>query len=226
MYWDINYPYIGQTNRDIKIRSKAHINSMRRGDHCNYKVQNMYNKYNENPTFEILTKCNEIDLHYLEEFYIKDFDSINNGLNILSGGYSVGRGINNPASKYSKEKLLEAFRLLSDSTMPFKEITKHTGIPKDTLTKISTGVQHSWLHEEQPDLWEKIKNISTKERYTNSACAKGQGKSYLKILSPEGVIYDVTNTLEFSKEHNLPNGNLCSVLLGKRNSVKGWKGIK
>lgn len=225
LYWDIEYPYIGQTNRKLSIRASSHFNALKRGDHCNYKIQNMYDTRNILPNIEVLELCNESDLDILEELYISDFDSINSGLNIISGGYSVGKGVNNSASKYSRESLIQAFHLLSDINNSFKDITKITGIPKDTLTKINTGIQHNWLREEFPSVWEDIKTISSKSRYKSSSSALKQGKEYRDIMSPDGIVYSVNNTLEFSKEHNLPNGNLCHVLLGKRRSVKGWVGV-
>lgn len=225
LYWDIDNPYIGQTNRDLKIRSSSHINALKRGDHCNYKMQNIYNNLHILPTIEILCKCCEAELDYLEELYIAEFNSINMGLNIISGGYSVGKGTNNSASKYTRESLIEAFKLLADINNSFKDITSKTGVPKSTLTKINTGVQHTWLREEFPELWYTISNIDSKDRYKSSSSALKQGKAYRDIMSPEGIIYSVSNTLDFSKKHNLPNGNLCLVLQGKRRSVKGWTGI-
>lgn len=67
--------------------------------------------------------------------------------------------------------------------------------------------------------------IAAPLRNSISRSAKKQGKEYRRIKSPEGTIYSVTNTLHFSNAHNLPNANLCSVLLGKRKSVNGWVGI-
>lgn len=225
LYWDIDYPYIGQTNRKLNIRARAHFNALKRGDHCNYKLQDIYRNKGTLPNIEVLQVCYESELDYLEELYISDFDSINNGLNIISGGYSVGRGVNNSSSKYSRESLIQAFELLVNINNSFKDITKITGIPKDTLTKINTGIQHTWLHEEFPELWNTIKNIPSKSRYSSSASAIKQGKQYRDILSPDGIRYSVSNTLEFSNKHNLSNGNLCQVLLGKRRSVSGWLGI-
>ena len=171
MYWDINRPYIGQTTRDIQYRYRAHINDMKRGTHCNYKIQNEFNRIQVPPSIDILCKCTLDNINYLEELYIKEFDSINKGLNIISGGYSVGAGVHNSASVYTEEALVECFKMLADINNSFKCITKHTGIPTATITKIATGVQHAWLHEKYPGLWEEIKTISHKDRYKISASA-------------------------------------------------------
>ena len=223
LYWDIEKPYIGQTV-NLAGRSKAHINALRRQDHCNYKIQNEYNKLAINPTIDVLEKCSISELNNLEESYIKEFDSINNGLNIISGGYSVGTGVNNPSSKYSEVDLKEVYFLLNDYTKSYRDISIATAIPEDTVKKIAQGVQHKWLHELYPEIYNNIE-LNRKLRKTNSTCAASQHKQYKKIMSPDGTVYEVTNTLQFSKEHNLRNGNLCSVLLGKRKSVSGWVGV-
>lgn len=225
MYWDINCPYIGQSVHYEK-RKRSHYNAMTRGDHDNYKIQKYYNTLKIYPTVEILVHCSLQDLNPLEEVLIKEFNSIDSGLNIISGGYSVGYGTNNPASIYTKEQLVEVLTLLVDPLNSYKNITEKTGVSKDTISKIVSGSHHLWLSEEYPDLYTKMKSTDPKLRYSHSASALAQGKKYKRIMDPLGNVYEVTNTLEFSNKHNLPNGNLCSVLLGKRNTVKGWKGIE
>lgn len=111
LYWDINRPYIGQTTQFHK-RCLRHLNELRKGIHCNYKIQGEYITYKTNPVIEVLQYAAIDQLDYLEEVYIKEFNSINLGLNIISGGYSVGTGINNPASKYTKDQLIKVYHLL------------------------------------------------------------------------------------------------------------------
>lgn len=224
LYWDISRPYIGQTT-NFSTRKNRHFNEISKRTHCNYKIIAEYDKYSMLPNIDVLQKCTAEELNNLEEFYIQEFSSIDYGLNIISGGHSVGYGTNNPASIYTKEQLIKAFTLLADVNNSYKNISNITGIKLDTIKKVGRGVQHTWLHTECPEVYEKIKMITTKDRYKTSACAVAQNKNYRKIVSPEGIVYTVTNTLAFSKEHNLPNANLCSVLLGNRHTVKGWKGV-
>lgn len=223
LYWNIDIPYIGQTT-NFRKRCNAHLSSLRRGDHCNYKIQKEFDILGIDPTIEILEECSLLHLNILEEQYIKEFDSINNGLNIISGGYSVGTGINNPASVYSEASLIKVFELLIDPYNSYKYISEQTSVAESTITKIVGGVHHRWLWEQYPEMAIIIAS-SKKLRKTNSTCAASQNKKYRKIMSPDGKIYEVTNTLQFSKEHNLRNGNLCLVLTGKRKSVSGWVGV-
>jgi hypothetical protein len=225
LYWNIDNPYIGQTV-NFHTRKLRHYNEISKQTHCNYKILTEYEKYGFiMPEIDILQSCDENSLSTLEEEYINEFDSIKNGLNIISGGYSVGFGTNNSCSKYTEEQLYAVFKLLSDVSYSYKTIADTTKVALTTVKKIGQGAQHQWLHTKYPEIYEKIKLISGKERYSMSASAKAQNKKYRNIKSPEGVIYEVTNTLQFSKQHDLPNGNLCLVLKGERNSVKGWVGV-
>lgn len=225
LYWNIDNPYIGQTT-NFTVRKNRHYNEILNGKHCNYKILEQYSLHNTLPNIDILIRCTTSELNDLEEIMIKEFNSIDKGLNIISGGYSVGKGVHNSFSKYSREQLIKAFEMLADINNSYKCISEATSISLDTIKKMGQGVQHTWLHEEFPELYQKILTISTKDRYAMSACAKSQGKKYSKIMSPTGEIFEVTNTLRFSKEHDLPNGNLCLVLSGHRNSVKGWKRVQ
>ena len=80
--------YIGQTI-DFQRRIKTHINKLRRGAHENPKLQNAWNKYGEQEfhfrkwEFEIQE---ETDLDKLECEYIKKYNSLENGYNLIPGG--------------------------------------------------------------------------------------------------------------------------------------------
>jgi group I intron endonuclease len=224
MYWDITNPYIGQTV-NLKLRYRGHINALTRGDHCNSKLQSKFNEYKEIPKIEILEICTTEQLNTLEEYYIKEFNSISTGLNIISGGYSVGKGINNSASKYSEEDLIEVYHLLNDITKSLTDVSNITDIPLSTVKKISQGVQHNkWLQEKYPLIWLNI-DSNRKQRFSISNCAGTLKKQYRRIRSPDGTVHIVTNTTQFANTYKLSNGNLCAVLNGKRNSVSGWVGV-
>lgn len=80
--------YIGQTI-DYQRRIKTHLNRLRRNAHENPKLQNAWNKYGEQEfhfrkwEFEIQK---EEDLDVLECEYIKKYDSLENGYNLIPGG--------------------------------------------------------------------------------------------------------------------------------------------
>lgn len=78
-----NKCYIGQTVRKLSKRFSEHAALDR-----NYKISNAIHKYGrENFVLEILEEGAHIeDLNYLEVYYIKYYDSINNGYNLEKGG--------------------------------------------------------------------------------------------------------------------------------------------
>jgi len=54
-----------------------------------------------------------------------------------------------------------------------------------------------------------------------SAVEHQKGKEF-EIVSPDGTVYRSRNVWEFCRVHDLQQGNLNKVLLGKRKSHKGW----
>lgn len=76
--------YIGESV-DVFKRFSDHKNPKNLKTH--YKIYRAFAKYGiENFSFEILSKCPKEYLGKLEMFFIKHFDSVNNGYNITQGG--------------------------------------------------------------------------------------------------------------------------------------------
>lgn len=80
--------YIGQTI-DFKRRKRDHINNLKNNQHDNPKLQNAWNKYGEQEfhfrVWEFNIESSE-ELNKLECEYIKKYDSLNNGYNLVPGG--------------------------------------------------------------------------------------------------------------------------------------------
>ena len=79
--------YIGQS-KDISHRKNCHIYDLKNNRHKNKALQNDYNEDPKSIIFRILCKCEEEYLDDLERYFIKKYDSIENGYNILIGGKS------------------------------------------------------------------------------------------------------------------------------------------
>ena len=66
--------YIGQTN-NLSRRHKRHFSDLRANVHPNPHLQHSFNKYGEeNFNFKIILYCEEDDLTYFEDFFIKFFN--------------------------------------------------------------------------------------------------------------------------------------------------------
>lgn len=222
MYWNIDNPYIGQAT-DITIRRYKHLSDIRSKHHYNYKIRNEYLKYDTDPTFETLLECRSDELDLNEYYLIEEFDSITNGLNILSGGTSVGKGTNNSRSKYSEEQLIKVFNLLTDPSLGFNDISETTGVNRSTVSQIARGAQHIWLREKFPEVFQIIKTTYD-TRSSIIRTAQYQNITYPIVESPQGEIVTITtNVTDFCKVHNLQDTNMYKLFKGKIKQHKGWK---
>lgn len=80
-----NKVYIGQSI-DLNNRYIQHISALRKNNHENYKLQKDFNFFKENNfEFNILSVCPQEMLNHLEDFYIKKYDSVINGYNLING---------------------------------------------------------------------------------------------------------------------------------------------
>jgi len=82
--------YIGESNNIYK-RWEEHIDDLNNNKHHSHKLQSEWNKYGEeNFTFDILEEIEKLDTYYkttmqliyIEDKYIKIYDSINSGYNV------------------------------------------------------------------------------------------------------------------------------------------------
>lgn len=145
--------YIGQTTKTAEIRFNQHKRFNKRS-----KISYAIKKYGANNfKIETLEIAYEIELEYLEKYYIQIYDSIKNGYNITSGG-KVLRGAFNPffgkthsektrkiiseANKIPKPKSdfhkLKMSNLYKDKNNPFFGC-KHNDESKEKMRKASTG---------------------------------------------------------------------------------------
>lgn len=88
-----NKKYIGITN-NVKRRFSRHLSALRYNKHVNAKLQRAFNKYGELAfKFNIIEKtlCSSEELANKETYYIKYFDSFNNGYNLSYGGEGYGK---------------------------------------------------------------------------------------------------------------------------------------
>lgn len=85
--------YIGQST-NIKQRWKTHKYLLNTKKHYNSHLQNAWDKYGEKFFyFQILKCCKEQYLNRFEKMYIKQYNSIENGYNLNTGGRSNWKNI-------------------------------------------------------------------------------------------------------------------------------------
>lgn len=207
--------YIGQTIN--KKQRKRHYNS---GDFKQQiKLWKNYNKYEWNPadTYEIIEEClcgpDKLYLNKREQYWIKYYDSFNNGLNCNEGGHgNLGR-------KHSEETL----KKMSESKIGVKHSEERNG-QKSQYTK---GRKHSdeaklkMSKTRRDNMTDEIKNKISVGLIGNQNGLGNKGGSKKIICLTNGVIYE--SIKKAADELNLHSSGIMMVCKGKHKQTKGFK---
>lgn len=212
-----DWPYVGQS-LDINQRYYNHLTSLKRGD-GNYKLQDAYDQGGD-PELEILEECTADQLHEREMYWVEKLDSINNGLNLTTGGDSSGSGYTHARSKFSREQLLEVWKLLQNPSNTYQNISDLTGVSSNQVAWITKGKTHKWLMEEFPEQWIFIQGINRRihSTYENAT---------VTLVSPDRKEYDTEGLsgAAFAKkigESSAFGTGINGVMQGKSRQHKGW----
>jgi hypothetical protein len=211
--------YIGQSIH-IEVRFKEHISSIYNG-HISDKLAEAIKLYGE-PKLEILQQCNIVELDILEELYIEEFDSVNNGFNIMYRPFTNFHGDKHPNSVYENSIIEKVFELLiQEPCLAYREISNLTSVSIAVIENIAACKSHSWLKGKYPLKYLKLEQLKgTRKGYGNTA--KGRGIIYPIIVSPSGKEYIVEHLVDFAKKHCLTPTRLSMVLHGKSKIHRGW----
>lgn len=125
-----NQSYIGITTKTLEYRKTTHQKASK---YSNKKFYNALKKYGfDNFKWSILYECDDIiELENMEIFYIKKYDTFNNGYNLTTGG-ELKKVISNESIEKMSEKRLD---WLKNNKNPFKGKT-HTTETKQKLSEI------------------------------------------------------------------------------------------
>lgn len=96
--------YIGQS-KDIYTRWYKHKNFLNGNSHHNKHLQASWNKYGEDSfSFNIIEECPEEELNERESYYIKKYNTKENGYNLDDGGNGI-RGYKHTEEELEKMKM-------------------------------------------------------------------------------------------------------------------------
>lgn len=106
--------YVG-CSVDLSRRRRNHISALRRGNHCNTKLQRAWNKYGEQAfEFSTLIVCGAESLVMYEQLAIDAYGAVENGFNIapvagcLRGFKVVGRQMPPQSAEARRNKSIAA----------------------------------------------------------------------------------------------------------------------
>lgn len=105
-----NKKYIGQTIRSLSRRKTIHIYESKHGS--KYYFHQAIKKYGkDNFIWDILLECSsKEELNEKEEFFIKKYNTMNNGYNLTRGGQNGGTRKGKHNSKEQKQKLSKLYK--------------------------------------------------------------------------------------------------------------------
>lgn len=209
--------YIGKS-KNIETRFIYHKYKITHNK-ASSKLLEAYNMYGC-PSLEIICTCDESELSKLEEEAIEVYNSVECGFNTLHKSSpvhsTVGEKHHNAVN--SNEDVIACLLLLIEIPVhTYKKISSLTGVTYSTVCDIAKGVAHKWLQKEYPTEYAKMLNLKASRKTITSS----KGKSII-ILDPAGKEYIVENIRKFSKQHNLCQSHLGSVINGKTKQHKGW----
>ena len=166
--------YIGQTVVSFEERWNKHKKRLRNNRHYNSMLQRAFNKYGEEAfIYKIIHLCDELDdLNELEKYYIKKYDTYNNGYNLTLGGegYVIkNEEVMNEIRKKAREsarskskftiKQIENVKIMLSKpseliqNLKIKDISEKTGVKKSVVYNILK--MRSWV-DVREDLNEQI----------------------------------------------------------------------
>ena len=224
LYWEEeDLIYIGLSS-NIEKRFNEHMHALLNDSHSNIKVTEANKKFGP-PKFLIIEECTVEELGRREVFWTNEFNSLNSGLNIVPPGGGMPNGIFMGSSKYSLFQILRTFRLLSgEEALSAAEVSKLTGVSKDTVTSLYAGNCHNWLRSTYPYRYSLM--LSRKSNKNKAVNTKGKTLEEIygsiEILSPTNEVYIVSNITDFARKHNLDQAHLSKVINKQRKSHKGW----
>lgn len=215
--------YIGQSTH-INRRYADHKNKLLLGKHCNYKLQKEYDTLGMLPNLLILSKCSISELDEEEIVYIREFDSINQGFNITSGGSSGGRGVHASKSIYTEQQVTEVFFALANPNLCNIDISNELNLPITLIESIAYNKRHKWVSEKYPAIREIVDtNIKSNVRSNRSNDTNTRNGTVYRVISPEGILHEFSNIAKFAREHSLNQSHLNQLILGKAKQHKNWR---
>lgn len=121
--------YIGQTRVGIEERWKKHIDNSKNNP-SKQVITNAMNKYGiEHFKIEKIADVPEDDLDYFEMYYIKKYDSFQNGYNMTLGGNNNSKGL-------SENQIGSIITLAQTTKTSYVEIGRRVGVSDKTVKKI------------------------------------------------------------------------------------------
>ena len=192
--------YIGQSV-DIARRWNDHLNKLKQNKHRNSHLQSAFLMYGaEAFSFEIIEECSVEMLDELERFYIREFNSLDNGYNQESGG--------NPNKELSAELKSRISNTLKGKYAGEKHPLygkHHTAEAREKISKVQIGRKAS---------------AETKAKMSKARSGKNNPKATAVRCIELNKVWDTQQ--EAAKELGINQSKISLVCNGLRNKCGGY----
>ena len=216
-----NRVYIGSTI-DFKVRWQQHIKNLRKNKHNNCFLQADFNKCGE-PAFvfevvEVTENKTKEQRLLVEKWYIEQhFGKQCYNLRINPCSRDEGKDKNPEVSKKRRSEALK--RRYQDPEQKerlsarFRELWQQPEYREKILE-----------HVRSPESVQKFKD-SCRSKEAMSKMAASKAKHWGRIISPTGVVFDITNMCKFCREHGLCKQSMMSLFKNKdvHYACGGWR---
>ena len=144
--------YIGMTSYTLEFRKRDHYNcAMRHAFHSVFHHAIRKYGFDAFTWEEIDNAMFYDDLQEKEKYWIKHYDTYNNGYNLTIGGEGVTgadrRGEKSSTALLTDQQALEIIKLLIDGEMSEKEIAEIYNVSIGIISRINSGKTYSHLYE-------------------------------------------------------------------------------
>ena len=223
---ETNTKYIGQTYENFYRRWIFHKWNLKNNHHSNTYLQNAWNKYGRQSfriypieSFELSQKdsITKEKLDELEEYYIKKFDTFENGFNLTTGGEKCKMS---PLSEEAKRKIGEKNKI----NMLGKKLSDET---KKKMSESHKGYVKSDEHRKHISEAKKGKPISEEHKEKCRIANQGSKQKTAKYTEEqiEKVKIDIINGIDIttiSQTYNIPYKYIYSGII----SDNRWKHVR
>lgn len=121
---------------------------------------------------------------------------------------------------YDTDKYTSAMLMGMDRDNTLESISTTLGLNISVVKNILYGINHTGLKTKYPEEYAiMLANKGLRMKGTTNR------EDYLKVKSPEGIVYQPINASAFAREHGLDRARTHELLRGKRKEYNGWSTI-
>ena len=213
--------YIGSASNFL-TRYKQHLSALKNNRHYNNILQRSYNKHGKEAyvfiILEVTTGKSKEERLVAEGIYLKKYYDHGNACYNLTCNTHSREGSNSKTPEKTKAKMSASFKERSSDP---DYIKRKSDSAKRTWSMQSYRVAMFQNANSEKAIERFKKNCKNKSSIEKMAISKA--KYWGKIISPLGIVHDITNLSRFCKENNLHKPGMISVFKSKSYQSMGWR---